>query len=430
MVRPVENRTINKSAIWLLVIVGFVQGLFYAWNTVMTSDQEQLLAKGIKLAFLGQWEHYGNLVTSGGNVPGSLTTLLVGLPLMVVDSPMAPSVLVGLLQLVGLGLLILALRERFTSWQVVVFCGLFWLSPWRVSKAILWNPSYLLLATGLHLFTFHRLQAKPKSFWISFWHVLAIGYAFELHPSALLLALMSGFLWLRKTIRVNWYAVGLALLLILVSLIPWFLDLQDNRELAPVADVRMGNFHYGFNLVNPFSFIKGVAYWPRYTSLVFPHYIFSNLDYSRFGGFQPVVRHGFDSLRWLFGGVSILLGLWAFGWLLRRFCRQRFRCADPLDHYILAGLVAMVALVALSPAELSHWHLYLLLPVAVIAFCRFLFDKEHWWSGRRARVIFCALMLYFVLYNAMACFIAPNYYSPRHNMRADYPAFKASLGPR
>jgi hypothetical protein len=425
----VHNKAVERIVFWSIVLIGFAQGLFYAWNVVMTSDQEQLLEKGIRLAFLGEWEHYGNLVTSGGNVPGSLTTALVGLPLMLADSSMAPQLLIGLLQLASLGLLVLALRGTFTPLQIIVFCGLFWLSPWRVSKAVLWNPSYLFFATALHLYSFHRLIKKPKDFWMSFLHVLAMGYAFELHPSALLLVIMSGFLYLRKSFRINWLGVALALTLIVVTLIPWFLVMQGEQNLAPVVDESKGHFYYGFSLVHPFSFIKGVSYWPRYNSFVFPHYIFSNLDYSRFGGegMQAAVRQVFDSLRWLLGGASVLLALWAFGWQLRRIWKQGFRCPDPLENYILAGLIAMVVLVAMSPAELSHWHLFILLPVANISFCRFLFHRFQWLTPGRARAVFCAVMLYFILFNLMANFTAPNYYSTSHNMRADYPVFKASV---
>lgn len=425
-----ENKAFIRVVLWGIILIGFAQGLFYAGNVVMTSDQEQLLTKGIKLAFLGEWEHYGNLITGGGNVPGSMTTALVGVPLMIFDSAMAPQILVGLLQLASLLLLIQALKGTFTSLQIVVFCGLFWLSPWRASKAILWNPSYLLLATALHLYTFDQLIKKPKSFWMSFVHVLAIGFAFELHPSALLLVIMSGFLWLRKAFRVNWPGVALAAALILVSLIPWFMALQGDQGLTPVVDQGLGDFYYGYGLTHPFSLLKGIMYWPRYTSFVFPHFIFGNLDYSRFGGgaMQAAVKYGFDSLRWVLGGASVLLSLWAFGWQLRKNRQQRFRCSAPLENYVLSALIAMTVLTILSPAELSHWHLYLLLPVANIAFCRFLFERFHWLSARKARAIFCAVMLYFIIFNVMANFTAPNYYSSKYNMRTQYEATKTSLG--
>ena len=39
-----------------------------------------------------------------------------------------------------------------------------------------------------------------------------------------------------------------------------------------------------------------------------------------------------------------------------------------------------------------------------------------------------AVLLYLVLYNVMANFIAPNYYSVGHNMRTEYQAFKSSFG--
>jgi len=424
-----DRREFHPAVLWAIISLGFAQGLFYAWNAVMTSDQEQMLTKGIRLACLGQWEHYGNLVTGGGNVPGSLTALVVGVPLMVLDSAMAPQVLVGLLQLAGLLIILRVLRDHFSPLEIIVFCGLFWLSPWRASKAILWNPSYLILVTALHLYSFHRLQRQPRAFWPSFLHVIALGIGIELHPSVAVLILLSGVLFLCRALPLNLAAAGLAVLLILLTLVPWLLAVSDETGLAPVVDEARGNFYYGFNLLHPFSFFKGVMYWVRYTSMVFPHYIFSNLDYSAFGtgGMENVVRVGFDGLRWAFGGASVVLALWAFGWQLRRFRRQRFRPADPLEQYVLAAMAAMVLLVVISPAELSHWHLYPLLPVATIAFCRFLFER---FGGRRpgaGLVLFVTVMLYFTLFNVMANFTAPNYYSPEQNMRTDYHALKSTL---
>lgn len=432
LARSVPRSGSAGTALWAIIAIGFVQGLFYAWNAVMTSDQEQMLTKGIRLAFLGEWEHYGNLVTGGGNVPGSLTSLVVGLPLMIVDSAMSPQVLVGLLQLAGLLIILRVLKEYFSPVQIVVFCGLFWLSPWRASKAILWNPSYLILVTALHLYSFHRLQRRPRGFWPSFLNVIALGIGLQLHPSAAVLGLLSMVLLLRRALPLNRVAAGLALLAVLASLAPWFAAVSGGAGLAPVVDEARGNFYYGFNLLHPFSFLKGVMYWVRYTSMVFPHYIFSNLDYSRFGagGMEAAVRVGFESLRWAFGGTSVFLALWAFGWHLRRFWKRRLRCADPLEHYVLAGIAAMVLLVMISPAELSHWHLYPLLPVATIALCRFLFERFNRvprWAGL---VLFCVVVLYFVLFNVMANVTAPNYYSPEQNMRSDYQALKSSFGVR
>ena len=189
----------------------------------------------------------------------------------------------GLLQLAGLLIILRVLRDHFSPLEIIVFCGLFWLSPWRASKAILWNPSYLILVTALHLYSFHRLQQKPKAFWPSVLHVIALGIGIELHPSVAVLILLSGVLFLCRALPLNLAAAGLAVLLILLTLVPWLLAVSDETGLVPVVDEARGNFYYGFNLLHPFSFFKGVMYWVRYTSMVFPHYIFSNLDYSAFG---------------------------------------------------------------------------------------------------------------------------------------------------
>lgn len=56
----------------------------------LTGDQTQMLYKGYLGAYQGIWLSYGNAASAMGNVPGSLSAYLVGLPLLLIGASLIP----------------------------------------------------------------------------------------------------------------------------------------------------------------------------------------------------------------------------------------------------------------------------------------------------------------------------------------------------
>jgi hypothetical protein len=223
-----------------------------------TDDPMQLFTRGIELAALGHWTHFGAAVTGGGFVPGSLTTALIGGPLWLWDSPYAYELTLLLLQLCGLYFYIKAIERQLTPPEALAFLAYFWLTPWRASFAILWNPGYLFLASGLHLYTGSRM-AQQRSFQLSFWHAMAIVVAFQLHASFALLAFVTLYLIVRKMIQVDWRGFAAATVLGICSLIPYFLALAKKPQIAPVLDPHRGTqFYYGRGFIEVAQLAKAI----------------------------------------------------------------------------------------------------------------------------------------------------------------------------
>ncbi len=411
----------------IVVVVGTIQGLFYAMTLKVTYDQVQMLSKGINLAHLGVWTHYGNLVSGGGNVPGSLMTAIVGYPLMVWDNPLAPQILVGLFHLISLFLIDRALKDFFTFPQRIVFICLFWLTPWRVSKAVLWNPSYLFFATALHLYTAVQLHKKP-SFWMSFGHIIAIGFAFQLHASSILLVVISLYLFFRGFIQVNWHGVITAIFVIGMSLFPFFMESLNNQTVIPITDNQKAKYFYGRGLLYVFPLLKGILYWPRYTSMFFPSYIFNYVDFSWISNeyLKTPINWLFFSIRYFFGSVSMVISIWAFIWLLRRifsYKKRFFRMESFIDNYILSALLVTVFISAITPITFTHWHLFLIFPVTYISFTQFLFSRFKFISKKHAMILLLSVCTYFVFYNIAAIFTS-DYYSINNNICTEYQSIK------
>ena len=423
---------------YFIVILGLFQGILYAFNFGVEIDQKQLLSKGIKLAFLGEWVHYGNRVSGGGHVPGSLSTLLVGVPLLIYDSYISPLLLISALQLAGLFLLIAVLKEKFTQSQILIFCILYWLNPWRVVNSHLWNPSYLIFPAALHLYSYMRLLRQERSFLWSFVHVLTIGFALQLHASAIILALISILLFWRKKMKVNVWGVVFSSVVILISLIPFYLEAQKNEaiiiplisghsELNSVVD------YLNHGLRRAHIFLKGLSYWARYSSFWFPQnfYGFNRFDFSYLFDSETLstaIKYTFVFIRYVLGAGSLILSFWGFGWIVRRLWRCRL-ALDPLDNYVLVTIIAIVISLSLNPATNTHsWHIFVAYPIVQIAFCQFLFSKfENWAPSLWVKRAFTGIALYFIVYN-----IANTYASllgHSHDERAfiQYSKYKDSL---
>jgi len=169
-------------------------------------DQLNLLARGWLLAAEGKWISYGNPMSTGGKAPGGITSVLVGLPLMVWRDHRAPVVVILLFHVFAYWILDGTLRRILSPRGRVLLAVLYWLNPWQLYFAsFLWNPNYLFLLSALHLWSC-LTQRERGRFWPSFLHTAGLALAFQIHASFLLLAMASFLLWLRGYFKVHWPA--------------------------------------------------------------------------------------------------------------------------------------------------------------------------------------------------------------------------------
>ena len=70
-----------------LFVTGLLLAFLYASNQALNGDQLQTLYRGYLAAHQGSWLNYGNAASVVGNVPGSLSTLVVGVPLVLCNPP-------------------------------------------------------------------------------------------------------------------------------------------------------------------------------------------------------------------------------------------------------------------------------------------------------------------------------------------------------
>jgi hypothetical protein len=365
------RRAPARGVAWLLwtgAAAGAVLSALLVARSQVGGDQLNLLARGWLLAVRGRMVWFGNPLSTGGNAPGGVTTLLVGLPLFVWRHHRAATALVALCHLVGYLLLDRTLAAIVSSRERLLFLVLYWLSPWQLYfGGFLWNPNYLFLAAAVHFATAFHLRRSPGAV-ASLLHVATLALALQIHPSFLLLAVASALLWWRGYIQLNLVAAVCGAALGALPLVPWAATVMVQPHMLSAV-------HKGFpgrGVV--YSLPRGVFYWLRYSSLSLAGRT-SQLDFTEAWSAAADRRltPWFKAMFEVVGPLTLVLPLAANVWLFKRLRHPWLRRlpADAPDRswlrgYVVLCFVAAVAVFAISPTTLMYWQGLCLFHAAVL----------------------------------------------------------------
>ncbi len=354
-----------RNGLFLFVIL---MSLWMVFRSQVAGDQYRLLEPGWLLVSEGELRPYGVPMSGGGMEPGAVISLVVGLPLLVWQDYRAVNLLIFLTHILAYLLLDRLLRETVSSRERLLVALLYWASACRLYfSAFLWNPNYLFLLGALHAWTAYQQRGQAR-FLPTFLHVLALGFAFQLHGSFLILVIASAVLVLRRYMKIHIPAAALAGAVVLASLIPWIRLVMSNPDLLPAQDG-----FFGRGLILGYPIYRGVVYWLRYAS---PHLGEAMAQFD----FTPVLGVHLDRLLApvatalvKLGPLTLLVPLLANVWLWRR-KRSGGLQAFPEDGsrrswlhgYVRWCFLAAVATFALSPTTIMSWQALIVFHTAVL----------------------------------------------------------------
>ncbi|GGB03766.1 3-deoxy-D-manno-octulosonic acid transferase [Agarivorans gilvus] len=391
---------------WLILVCSGLLSLNYAANQILTGDQTQMLLKGYLGVYQGNWLSYGNAASVVGNVPGSLSTYIVGLPLLLWDSPWAPMLLLIALRLVSFLLFDSVLKQCFSPTVRLCFAILYLLNPWFLYDSLIYNPAYLCLFAAMHCWSAFKLS-QQRSWFYSFINVLAIGLAMQLHYSWPILAVISLYLFYRKQVQVNWWGVTLGVIVIAASLVPYIIELQAN----PAIQGQQSDRYIGWGGIHVYPVLKSTLYWLRYSSMLFSNRIITDAEFlwlSNTDWLNTAVSYLWQALLYLLGGLSLIV-TWGINRRVWRKIKPHWRSnqalhlkpADWLLHYAFAALLGIVVSAILSPIIFSYWHLIITFGFALFPV---LYQAERWQKQKPARLANIMLWVggYFLMVNLVA----------------------------
>lgn len=366
---PPDLRT--RLALAGLLAAGLALSVLLASRSQVGGDQLNLLARGWLLVEEGRLVPYGNPGSSGGAAPGAATALLVAPALALWRDARAPIAGIVASHLAAFLLLDGVVRRCLSRRERLAFALLYWLAPTRlVFSGLLWNPCFLFLPGALHAWTAFRQREEPR-FWASLLHVAAVGFAVQVHASAVLLGAASLALGLRSYWRVHWGGALAGAVPPLLTLLPWVAAVAKEPAMLPV-----GEGFPGRGLLLVFPLLRGLLNWLRYPSLHLSQKV-TELDFTPALGpaadraWAPAARALAEGA----GLATVLLSLAAAVWLGRRLLRgERWRRLAPaasgrewLEGYALWCFLAAVAVFAAAPTTLMWWQGIALFHASVLA---------------------------------------------------------------
>ena len=355
--------------VWILFVAGLLIAILMLIRSQVGGDQLNLLARGWLLAAEGKWISYGNPMSTGGKAPGGITSLLVGLPLMVWRDHRAPGVVILLFHVFAYWILDGTLRRILSPRERVLLAVLYWLNPWQLYFAsFLWNPNYLFLLSSLHLWSC-LAQRERGRFWPSFLHTAGLALAFQIHASFLLLAVASLLLWLRRYFRVHWGGAIAGGALASLPLIPWALEVTAHPAL--VTEASKGFLGRGLILV--FPLVRGLLYWLRYGSLYLSERM-ADFDFSGLFGSDRWLGPGLNAVSQTVLALTLIVPLFANVRLWRRVRKNwRSKLTAPsvsdrewLKGYARLSFLAAAIVFGLSPTTIMMWQGLILLHAAIL----------------------------------------------------------------
>ncbi len=391
----------------------FITGLFLSVLMFKTltihTDNTQLMDKVVKLVLTGEWTHHGNAATKMGSLPGSFLTVITALPMMLWFNPYAACAVILLFHVISYFLMRKIGEKLFAAdFSPLIFITLFWLNPWRVEQSELYNPGYLFLFSAIHIYTAYLMHQK-KSFWATFYHVLCIGFCFQVHFSVLIIGLSSLYLFLRKKINVNWWGFLIGAAIVIASLIPWLLEkLSGGNE---SLQAQSGAF-LGRNLVLVYPVIKSIIYFFRMGSMYFGRHIFSEIrfDWITTEYIRLSIDFVFHVLKWILAAGSLYFSFKWLGQYLRNIVQIKNEEKSFPQIYFLSLFLGLIGAAALSPVEFNHWHLILVYPA--IALYMSVFFKTY---TKSKKYILPSLAIIFIVWNLLAALG-----SRSHSFKNDY----------
>jgi len=350
---------VSSARAWtlpLLFALGLVISLVLVFRVGTGPDAVCLLGRGWLLADKGVWAHLGAAASGGGNVPGGLTALLVGLPLMVWEDHRAAVLLVLLCHVAAYLLLDRLLGRALDHRARLIFAVVYWLNPWRLHQSVwLDNSNYVFLAGAVHLWACYRQRDRGR-FVESLILTATVGLTMQLHLDALILVFSAGLLWLRGMWKPHWGGVALGAVVTLAALVPWAAEAAAHPEIVPTG----GGLPSILYIWPP---LKGLAYWLRYPSLWVSWRSMLNLDFTTgaLAALDGGLRGFYDILGRYLMPLTVLVPLAANIRLARRRLRRGRRPAPRTARAWLAGyagwsLAACFAANCLSPVPTMWWH--------------------------------------------------------------------------
>lgn len=410
-----ESLTIRDYLLLVVIVIAFVgMSLVYEFNQNFSYDQIQMLLKGFHASFNNEYLPFGNEASSMGNVPGNLSSWLVGFPL---------ELYVGLESIIAFQLLFRvaailifanALSLLFGRSVVMLGTFLFALGPWYLYHTMIYNPAFVHFGSAITLNCLIRLRNNKNQrgfslgrVFSSIFLVLSVGFVLQLHYSWTVMAAICGIMYLRRDIKISYLGVFIGLALFALSMIPYVQEIMVNKTLLTNPESYAQERYIGFGLTHVYPIFKGILYWLRFGSLLITNKaIFPSSYGEELSTMWTILSYVWVVFAYIVGVATVIFSAYS-----NYFAIYKFRFGNSSDKFqfirglTISSILAVILASAASPVTLNFWQISVVLPLAFVPVLALLSLNTQ--SIKYYFVVACA---FFVIANPIAAISSDKFY--------------------
>ena len=402
--------------ILLIIILSTSFAIFFQLNQIISGDQMQMLEKGYMGAITGNYLPYGNAASTVGNVPGSLSSYIVGYPLSLFMHPLSPVAVLILLRVLSIIIFVNAVSKIFLPRTTVIATLLYALSPWFLYDELLYNPSYLALGAAIFLNMLVRLRVRghkvsyATAFLSSLMLSLSAGFCLQLHFSWPVLVAICGILYLRRDITISFVGIFVGLALVAATLIPYINEFMVNEAIRENSSQDAKDRYFGYGLLHVYPVLKALVYWFRFGSLLITKKALVPDVAADAPLYLEILRYIYLGITQIIGAVTLIIAVYANYKVISSSPYAQNDGMRFVRSLTIASMLALMLAGAISTITFSYWHLiiifsFALLPVLV------LIERSH--RIRTAHILYLALIM--LVMNFISAFN-----SDKFNINASY----------
>ncbi len=392
---PERLQARDYLVIALIIVVFSGASLAYQNTQHFTFDQLQMLLKGFHALFTGEYLPWGNEASALGNLPGYVSSFVIGFPLRLHASVESLLIFQLLIRIAGIIIFANALTLLYGRKVVLFGTFVFALSPWMLYQTMLYNPAYLALGSAAAFNCLIRLRS-PKygatelsavgRFVLSLILVLAVGYCLQLHFSWPVLAATIGIMWLRRDLKVSYSGIIVGIALVALSLWPFVEVVRVNPSLLTNPSAYAQDRYLGYGLVNVYPVFKGLLYWLRFGSLLVTQKAIVPPIQESFTLAFTVLCYIWIGLSSLVGGLSVVFAALCNYFTIKKLPKELPSAVANLQPGIpsitlcyelsaklrlsraitISALLAVLVAAAAAPLVLNFWQIAVIIPFAMI----------------------------------------------------------------
>lgn len=370
----------------LIIVIFAVFSFIFQVNQIFSFDQTQMLIKGYFAALSGEYLPFGNEASTTGNLPGSLSSFVIGFPFSVYFHAYSPIFFQILLRIVAILFFANGLAQIFPRKIVLAGTFLFALSTWTLMQGMLYNPAYLPVGACAFFCGIVHLRNDNEAHisvigrvWWSMLSVLGIGWCLQFHFSWPVLLFIAGIMWLRGDLKVSYVGLFLGALIVGLSLWPYIQELIANPTLARSPDGYGSERYLGYGFVHVYPVFKGLLYWFRFGSLLFTQKaIVPEFDYDEDGLGVALIAYTWIGISSLIGGITVIFAAYCNYFTIFKYRlsnhtgRLRF-----IRGITFSSIFAVLIAAGLNTLTLNYWQIAIIMPFALIPVLTFMAQQPR-----------------------------------------------------